>query len=130
MVGGSYFPQFPQRDRVGLPATATLSPKAEASAPIALPPTFVLDGEPPRRTAGREQTSPASCFTPREQQVVAALQRGLSNKIIAADLGMSENTVKVHVRHVMRKLRASNRTQAALMCRAQLEGDGLEAASA
>ncbi|MGL5114344.1 MAG: LuxR C-terminal-related transcriptional regulator [Beijerinckiaceae bacterium] len=42
--------------------------------------------------------------------------------MIAADLGMSENTVKVHVRHVMRKLRATNRTQAALMSRARFEG--------
>jgi DNA-binding NarL/FixJ family response regulator len=86
--------------------------------------------EPARLIAGREQASPASCFTPREQEVVAALQRGLSNKIIAADLGMSENTVKVHIRNVMRKLRESNRTQAALMCRARLEGKGMDSACA
>jgi DNA-binding NarL/FixJ family response regulator len=53
-------------------------------------------------------------FTPRELEVIGALQRGRSNKVIASDLNLSENTVKVHVRHVMRKLRATNRTQAAL----------------
>lgn len=53
-------------------------------------------------------------FTPREAQVIEALQRGRSNKVIAGDLNLSENTVKVHVRHIMRKLKATNRTQAAL----------------
>jgi DNA-binding NarL/FixJ family response regulator len=55
-----------------------------------------------------------SDFTPRERDVIEALRRGRSNKVIAHDLRLSENTVKVHVRHIMRKLRASNRTQAAL----------------
>jgi DNA-binding NarL/FixJ family response regulator len=53
-------------------------------------------------------------FTPREREVIEALRCGRSNKVIASDLNLSENTVKVHVRHIMRKLRATNRTQAAL----------------
>ncbi len=41
------------------------------------------------------------------------LKQGKANKIIAHELGMSESTVKVHVRNIMRKMGATNRTQAA-----------------
>ena len=43
--------------------------------------------------------------------VLSQLQRGKANKIIAFDLGMSESTVKVHIRNIMRKMGATNRTQ-------------------
>jgi DNA-binding NarL/FixJ family response regulator len=46
--------------------------------------------------------------------VVANLQRGLSNKIIAHELHLSQNTVKTHISRIMRKLEVSNRTEAAL----------------
>lgn len=48
----------------------------------------------------------------REQDVLLLLRHGSSNRNIAAELGISENTVMVHVRNVMRKLGATNRTQA------------------
>jgi predicted transcriptional regulator len=47
--------------------------------------------------------------------VLKLLRTGLSNKLIARELGMTEATVKVHVRHAMRKLGASNRTEAAII---------------
>lgn len=50
-------------------------------------------------------------FTPREVQVLEKLKEGKFNKIIAYELNISESTVKIHVRHIMRKLNASNRTQ-------------------
>jgi DNA-binding NarL/FixJ family response regulator len=53
-------------------------------------------------------------FTPREQQVLAELELGLPNKLIAAKLNLSENTIKMHVQHIMRKCAARNRTQAVL----------------
>jgi DNA-binding NarL/FixJ family response regulator len=53
-------------------------------------------------------------FTPREQQVLAELELGLPNKVIAAKLNLSENTIKMHVQHIMRKCAARNRTQAVL----------------
>ena len=59
-------------------------------------------------------------FTPRELEVLDRLGRGMSNKTIAYDLDICENTVKVHVMHIMRKLRTSNRTQAALQARCLL----------
>ncbi|RDI60775.1 LuxR C-terminal-related transcriptional regulator [Microvirga subterranea] len=55
-------------------------------------------------------------FTPRQQEVLELLRRGDSNKVIGRRLSMTEATVKVHVRQIMRKLGASNRTQAALIC--------------
>lgn len=54
-------------------------------------------------------------LTPRQRNVLALLSQGYMNRDIAAALGMCENTVKAHVKQVMRKLSASNRTQAALM---------------
>lgn len=56
-------------------------------------------------------------LTPRENQVLALVRRGKPNKLIAFDLGISEGTVKVHLRSIMRKLGAHNRTEAALLGR-------------
>ena len=54
-------------------------------------------------------------FSRRQQQVLGLLQQGKQNKIIAYELGMRESTVKVHIRHIMRKLNARNRTQVVLL---------------
>ena len=51
-------------------------------------------------------------------RVLDRLRLGKSNMVIARDLDMQESTVKVHVRQIMRKLGASNRTQAALFAAA------------
>jgi DNA-binding NarL/FixJ family response regulator len=59
-------------------------------------------------------------FTPREQHVLAALELGLPNKLIAAKLNLSENTVKMHIQHIMRKCSARNRTEAVLLCTGRL----------
>ena len=50
-------------------------------------------------------------FTPRQAEVVKALRRGKANKIIAFELELRESTVKVHIRNIMKKLRATNRTE-------------------
>jgi len=47
--------------------------------------------------------------------VVRALCRGKANKVIAYELNMCESTVKVHVRNIMKKLKAKNRTEVAVM---------------
>ena len=52
-------------------------------------------------------------FTVRQAAVANALWRGKSNKVIAYELTMSESTVKVHIRNIMKKLEATNRTEAA-----------------
>jgi DNA-binding NarL/FixJ family response regulator len=71
-----------------------------------------------RRTQSSEAVESRSIngFTPRQQEVLELLRRGDSNKVIGRRLSMTEATVKVHVRQIMRKLGASNRTQAALIC--------------
>lgn len=53
-------------------------------------------------------------FTVRENDVVKALLKGKSNKVIAFELCMSESSVKVHIRNVMRKLQVRNRTEAVI----------------
>ncbi len=56
-------------------------------------------------------------LTSRESDVLRILREGRQNKVIAFELGISESTVKVHLRNIMKKLNASNRTQAALGAR-------------
>jgi DNA-binding NarL/FixJ family response regulator len=51
-------------------------------------------------------------LTPRETQVLERLADGLSNKAIAATLGVSDETVKFHLASIFGKLGASNRTDA------------------
>jgi DNA-binding NarL/FixJ family response regulator len=58
--------------------------------------------------------APSERLTPREHEVLELIGRGLSNKRIALELGVSEKTVKTHVGHVLAKLGVSDRTQAAL----------------
>jgi DNA-binding NarL/FixJ family response regulator len=64
----------------------------------------------PTRTARGQQ------FSARQIAVLNLLTHGKTNKIIAYELAISESTVKVHVRNIMRKMNASNRTEVA--CRA------------
>ena len=50
-------------------------------------------------------------------KVVEAVGHGFANKQIARRLNLSENTVKVHLRHIMKKLNVRNRTQIAILTR-------------
>jgi DNA-binding NarL/FixJ family response regulator len=68
-------------------------------------------GEPP--AAGSEHPD-LERLTAREREVLAGLGRGLSNRQLAAELFVSEKTVKTHVSSVLAKLRVADRTQAAL----------------
>ena len=75
----------------------------------------------------RERPSPdtkseAAVLTPREEAVLDLLGRGLPNKVIAYELGMSLGTVKVHVHNIMAKLKVRNRTAAAVAARAGQRG--------
>lgn len=56
--------------------------------------------------AGRARRQRFISLTPREREVAALVVRGLRNKIIAADLGISLVTVQIHRRKVMRKMNA------------------------
>jgi two-component system nitrate/nitrite response regulator NarL len=60
----------------------------------------------------------------REVEVLACLREGSSNKIIARQLAISEATIKVHVKAVLRKIGAANRTQAAMWATGHLAKRG------
>ncbi len=58
---------------------------------------------------------PIHSLSPREQEILAEIARGASNKEIARTLGIAETTVKIHVQHILRKLGLSSRVQAAVV---------------
>jgi DNA-binding CsgD family transcriptional regulator len=74
---------------------------------LAPPESGVFDGD------AVEAVEPVESLTPRELDVVELLVQGLSNKSIAARLGISDQTVKFHVASICGKLGAANRTEAA-----------------
>jgi DNA-binding NarL/FixJ family response regulator len=59
-------------------------------------------------------------LSPREKEILSHLVTGHSNKLIARYLGITEATVKVHLKSVQRKIRVENRTQAAIWALANL----------
>lgn len=69
----------------------------------------------PAAAADPDAAARLATLSARETEIHAHLADGLSDKAIARELGISANTVRVHVREVLRKLDVSNRTQAALL---------------
>ncbi|MDH3282162.1 MAG: response regulator [Gammaproteobacteria bacterium] len=59
--------------------------------------------------------SPFDELTPRERQILCHLSEGQSNKVIARNLGISDGTVKLHVKSILRKLDVHSRVEAAVM---------------
>lgn len=97
LKGGEYFPASACRSRDKTPPNGTL----EREAPIQ--PAEVAD-EPGHLD-----------LTGRELEILSAVARGRQNKIIAADLGLSEHTVKLHIHNIITKLGVHNRTEAAIL---------------
>ena len=62
----------------------------------------------------RASGSPLDGLSEREREVLAMVARGLPNKLIARELGISEKTVKAHLTSVYRTIGVTDRTQAAL----------------
>jgi two-component system, NarL family, nitrate/nitrite response regulator NarL len=54
---------------------------------------------------------PHSKLSPREREVFHLLKQGKPNKVIASDLSVAENTVKVHVRNILKKMKARSRVE-------------------
>lgn len=86
-----------------------------------LPADLMLAGPP-----NRELPRPNG-LTSRQASVMSHLRQGKANKVIAYELGMSESTVKVHVRNIMRKMGANNRTEA--VYRAEMQSNVVDGAS-
>lgn len=53
-------------------------------------------------------------LTPREQSILKLITQGLSNKLIARKLDITESTVKVHVKHLLKKMKFKSRVEAAV----------------
>ena len=62
-----------------------------------------------------KEVNPFSKLTPREYEILTLLAEGQSNKVIARNLGISDGTVKLHVKAILRKLEVSSRITAAVM---------------
>ncbi|WP_181705378.1 response regulator transcription factor [Chthonobacter rhizosphaerae] len=77
-----------------------------------------------KEMSGASQRDAERSFTPRQELVADLLRRGKANKTIAYELNMCESTVKVHIRTIMKKLKARNRTEAAYMINELIEHEG------
>ena len=62
-----------------------------------------------------QKQSPFSELTPREMEILCLLADGQSNKVIARNLGISDGTVKLHVKAILRKLEVHSRVEAAVI---------------
>jgi DNA-binding NarL/FixJ family response regulator len=107
-------------------------PKSDSSAVILQAVRLVLAGgtyaplrllahEPPPASPTRVAATPTVAgLTARQQEVLSLLARGLPNKLIARELGLSESTVKVHLLAIYRVLSVRNRTEAVVAAQAFL----------
>lgn len=62
--------------------------------------------------------------TARERELIALIARGLPNKVIAHEMGISPNTVRAHVGNIMRKYKLRNRVQIAMLLMPMLRPGG------
>jgi two-component system nitrate/nitrite response regulator NarL len=62
-----------------------------------------------------DEDGPFSELTPREMEILCLLAEGQSNKLIARNLGISDGTVKLHVKAILRKLGIHSRVEAAVI---------------
>lgn len=69
---------------------------------------------PPDVAATLAARVPRSALTPREVEVVALMAKGLHNKEIAASLGISNETVRIHAKNIFFKLQVPDRTAAVM----------------
>ena len=61
------------------------------------------------------EETPFEDLTPRETEILGLLAEGQSNKVIARNLGISDGTVKLHVKAILRKLNVHSRVEAAVL---------------
>jgi DNA-binding NarL/FixJ family response regulator len=105
-----------------IPTAVSISVAAEAiglaqAGGIFVPASSVLAAKDIISAASNNTSRADELFTPREAVVAEALLRGKANKIIAYEMKLCESTVKVHIRNIMKKLHATNRTEVAYKIR-------------
>lgn len=91
---------------------------------VFLPAPSIVAARDRLMAAADDQTAGEGLFTKRQAAVAEALRRGKANKTIAYELNMCESTVKVHIRTIMKRLKASNRTEAAFKLHQLTNEDG------
>jgi DNA-binding NarL/FixJ family response regulator len=77
-----------------------------------IPPQCLLSAR--QANAAPSEQDSENGITVRELKVIQGIRQGKPNKVIAYELNMCESTVKVHVRNIMKKLHARNRTEVAM----------------
>jgi DNA-binding NarL/FixJ family response regulator len=111
--GGTYFPPSAIIAGLGLGSLPAIQPALADLTPVQTLPELA-----PRHLAhaidDADRMRSVAGFTERQYAVLGCLCRGDPNKVIGRKLGMTETTVKVHVREIMRKLGVCNRTQVAI----------------
>jgi DNA-binding NarL/FixJ family response regulator len=70
-----------------------------------------------RTLIGSRGPAPANQLSDREREVLQLVTRGLSNKLIARELGISEKTVKAHLTAIFQRIGVTDRVQAAMWAR-------------
>lgn len=118
LAGGTHFPHLVQAAiDLTLPAIdlVSRSKAAEPSAPGFVDGATCMPDLAPEEWAGHDKLG----LTSREHQVLLELCLGHPNKIIARNLNITENTAKMHVRRILAKLQAKNRTEAVILFRAK-----------
>jgi two-component system nitrate/nitrite response regulator NarP len=73
-------------------------------------------------SGGAERNDPFADLTAKERAVAGLVAQGLRNKNIAAELGITEGTVKVYLHRIYEKVGVSNRTELALFARDRAGG--------
>ncbi|MFW5330626.1 response regulator transcription factor [Hydrogenophaga sp. ZJX-1] len=109
------------RRTLEIPSVHAFVPKSSPTEQICAAIGAALRGEKlPFAHRAVEAQRPEVVLTPRMEEVRQLLRQGMSNKLIARTLGISEGTVKNHMSEIFKALQVSNRTQAA-----QLDPDTL-----
>jgi DNA-binding NarL/FixJ family response regulator len=109
------------RRSLDMPTVHAFVPKSAPSEQIGAAIGAALQGRKlPFSHRAAQARRPEVVLTPRMEEVRQLLRQGMSNKLIARTLGISEGTVKNHMSEIFKALQVSNRTQAA-----QLDADTL-----
>lgn len=81
---------------------------------------------PAIRTENSEEANRFASLSERQKHILSLILEGKLNKQIAGEVGIAEQTVKIHVSNILRKLGVRTRTQAAVAAQKYLSGEGSE----
>ena len=88
--------------------------KMAVTGKMAISPTLTEALATALRKPDKPKDNPLNSLTSRELEILKLIAKGLSNKLIARELDISDGTVKVHVKHLLKKLNFRSRIEAAV----------------